>query len=142
MKRYVAKHQALIKDTQQRLIGRRNALRRTLAGDMNMLGDSPAEGGDEVDAAIATEQADLHSQMASFESRELAQIESALDRIQHGRYGTCDSCDKPIAPLRLKALPYATECIGCAPPRRTPGLGRQPQLPRQPPRRGAGRRCE
>ena len=33
--------------------------------------------GDEIDAAIATEQAELRSQMASFESRELAQIESA-----------------------------------------------------------------
>jgi DnaK suppressor protein len=70
--------------------------------------------GDEVDAAIATEQAELRSQMASFESRELAQIESALEKIRQGRYGRCDLCDKPIAPVRLKALPYATECINCA----------------------------
>jgi DnaK suppressor protein len=67
-----------------------------------------------VDAAIATEQAELCSQMASMETRELAQIEKALERIRRGRYGRCEVCDKPISTLRLKALPYATECITCA----------------------------
>ena len=104
-----------IKDTKQRLIRRRDALRRALAGDISMLRSHNEQAvGDEVDAAIATEQSELRSQMASFESRELAQIESALDRIRQGRYGRCDTCDKAIAPTRLKALPYATECINCA----------------------------
>ncbi len=104
-----------IKDTKQRLIRRRDALRRALAGDISMLRSHHEQSvGDEVDAAIATEQSELRSQMASFESRELAQIESALDRIRQGRYGRCETCDKPIAPTRLKALPYATECINCA----------------------------
>jgi len=96
-------------------MGRRDALRRALAGDMSMLRMQNEQSvGDEIDAAIATEQAELRSQMASFESRELAQIEAALDKIKHGKYGRCESCDKVIAPLRLKALPYATECINCA----------------------------
>src|SRR5262245_34540833 len=104
-----------IKDTKQRLIRRRDALRRALAGDISMLRSHQEQSvGDEVDAAIATEQAELRSQMASFESRELAQIESALDRIHQGHYGRCETCDHPIAPMRLKALPYATECISCA----------------------------
>jgi len=104
-----------VKETKRNLLGRRDALRRALAGDMSMLRDMDEQSvGDEVDAAIFTEQSELRSQMASFESRELAQIESALDKIKHGRYGQCDGCDKPIAPMRLKALPYATECIHCA----------------------------
>ena len=105
----------LIRETKRRLMGRRDALRLALAGDMSLLRSQNEEAvGDEVDAAIATEQADLRSQMLNFESRELNQIEAALDRIKHGRYGRCESCDKAIAPLRLKALPYATECINCA----------------------------
>jgi len=104
-----------IKETKKQLVGRRDALRRALAGDMSLMRAQNEEAvGDEVDAAIATEQAELRSQMASFESRELAQVESALDKIKHGRYGRCDACDRPIAPMRLKALPYATECIHCA----------------------------
>jgi DnaK suppressor protein len=106
---------SFIKETQQRLIGRRDALRQALAGDMSLLrAEHDESGGDEIDAAIATEQAELRSQMLNFESRELAQIESALQRIKHGRYGRCETCDEPIAAMRLKALPYATECISCA----------------------------
>src|SRR3954470_11864703 len=105
----------LIKDTKQRLIRRRDALRRALAGDISILRSLPEQSvGDEVDAAIATEQSELRSQMASFESRELAQIESALDKIRQSRYGRCETSDRPISPVRLRALPYATECINCA----------------------------
>jgi len=109
------KRNEFLKDTEKRLRGRREALRRALAGDMSMLRAQQEQTvGDEIDAAIATEQAELRSQMLNFESRELAQVESALDRIRHGRYGRCETCDRAIAPVRLKALPYATECIACA----------------------------
>ena len=104
-----------IKETQQGLVRRRDALRQALAGDMSLLrAEHDESGGDEIDAAIASEQAEVRSQMLNFESRELAQIESALQRIKHGRYGQCETCEEPIAAMRLKALPYATECIGCA----------------------------
>lgn len=103
------------KRTETQLIARRDALRRTLDGDRRFLRSQYEAGvGDEIDAAIATEQAELSSQMASFESRELARIEHALEKLRAGRYGRCETCDKPIAPVRLKALPYATECIACA----------------------------
>jgi len=38
-------------------------------------------------------------------------IDRALDRIEHGTYGLCERCDKPIEKARIKALPYATLCI-------------------------------
>jgi DnaK suppressor protein len=109
------KRNEFLQQTEQRLLGRRNALRRALAGDMSLLhGEHGEPVGDEIDAAIATEQSELRSQMASFESRELAQIEAALTKIQGGSYGRCETCEKAISPVRLKALPYATECIVCA----------------------------
>jgi len=124
------KRNEFLRQTEQRLLGRRNALRRALAGDMSLLHDQHGEAvGDEIDAAIATEQSELRSQMASFESRELAQIEAALTKIQAGSYGRCETCEKSISPLRLKALPYATECIGCArrdERRSAAGAGRTP----------------
>src|SRR5436305_11868542 len=109
------KRNQFLKETGKQLLNRRDALRRALAGDMGMLRSRhEATVGDEIDAAIETEQSELRSQMASFESRELAQIENALDQIRQGRYGLCETCDKPISAMRLKALPYATECIDCA----------------------------
>ncbi|MBI3970283.1 MAG: TraR/DksA C4-type zinc finger protein [Chloroflexi bacterium] len=43
----------------------------------------------------------------------LRQVDHALARIEHGTYGTCESCGRPIAKERLDALPEATLCIDC-----------------------------
>ncbi len=48
--------------------------------------------------------------------RALAQLElvdTALARIEEGRFGTCVRCGKPIAAGRLEALPWAAYCIDC-----------------------------
>ncbi len=45
--------------------------------------------------------------------RELAQVQSALDKVSGGTYGYCDRCQKRIDVSRLKALPYATMCLTC-----------------------------
>lgn len=99
---------------EQQLLKRREALRRTLAGDDLLTAMYDSGVGDEADAAIAGEQAELRSQMAQVESRELVQIDEAIAKIRSGQYGRCETCDRPIAPLRLKVLPYVTECISCA----------------------------
>jgi RNA polymerase-binding protein DksA len=46
--------------------------------------------------------------------REIAQIRSALLRIENGSYGSCTRCGEKIAPARLEAQPTATRCIDCA----------------------------
>ena len=40
-------------------------------------------------------------------------VREALDRIESGSYGVCDSCDEAIPPRRLQALPYARYCVKC-----------------------------
>jgi len=97
------------------LLARRSALRAALAGDQRMLQTLHESGvGDEIDAAIASQQAELQSQMAEVESRELVQIDQALAKIRTGQYGRCETCQRQIAPMRLKYLPYAVDCIACA----------------------------
>jgi RNA polymerase-binding protein DksA len=44
----------------------------------------------------------------------LAQIESAIRRIEQGVYGMCERCGQAIHPERLQALPYVTRCVTCA----------------------------
>ena len=58
-------------------------------------------------------QDEISSQLAEVESRELANIERALVRIQNGSYGECEGCGNRIPLARLNALPYATSCIEC-----------------------------
>ncbi len=43
----------------------------------------------------------------------LAEIDAALERIEAGTFGKCESCGKEIPEERLEALPYATQCIDC-----------------------------
>ncbi len=44
----------------------------------------------------------------------LGKVERALDNIETGRYGICESCGKPIPMARLDVLPYVTLCVDCA----------------------------
>ncbi|MCL2473166.1 MAG: TraR/DksA family transcriptional regulator [Treponema sp.] len=51
--------------------------------------------------------------MGSQELKRLKLIDSALTRIQQGRYGLCMKCGKKIPQERLEAIPYALMCIEC-----------------------------
>ncbi len=44
--------------------------------------------------------------MASSEQELLYEIEEALNRIKNGRYGICEATGQPIAPERLRAVPW------------------------------------
>jgi RNA polymerase-binding transcription factor DksA len=37
----------------------------------------------------------------------------ALERLDDGTYGICESCGNPIGKLRLQAAPRATLCVPC-----------------------------
>ena len=98
----------------QVLIKRRDALRQALAGDLSLLKELREQTtGDVVDFALDSAQDEISSQLAEVESRELAYIENALERMRAGGYGKCESCNKSIPMARLQALPYATLCIDC-----------------------------
>lgn len=43
----------------------------------------------------------------------LEQNKRAVDRIDSGSYGRCESCEQPIGKLRLQAFPRATLCVSC-----------------------------
>ncbi|MFE5488802.1 TraR/DksA family transcriptional regulator [Streptomyces virginiae] len=44
----------------------------------------------------------------------LEEVDRALERLEHGRYGRCEGCGGTIAPERLEIRPAATTCIRCA----------------------------
>jgi DnaK suppressor protein len=117
VKRQETKHMArkeAVAQLRQILMRRRDALRKALAGDLSSLKELRQQtSGDLMDAAMDTAQDEISSQLAEVESRELAHIDVALERMRHGDYGTCDGCGNGIPLARLQALPYATMCITC-----------------------------
>lgn len=44
----------------------------------------------------------------------LTRIESALKRIEDGRFGVCITCEEPIPEARLDVDPTVLKCIACA----------------------------
>jgi RNA polymerase-binding transcription factor DksA len=45
---------------------------------------------------------------------ELLLIKEALGRIEAGTFGRCVACGSSISEARLRAVPYAVRCTGCA----------------------------
>jgi DnaK suppressor protein len=101
-----------IRKLREVLLKRRDALRKALAGDLGALQELRGQpDGDTLDAALDSEHQEISSQLAELESRELARIEKALQRMESGTYGICEMTGKPIPLARLRALPYATLCV-------------------------------
>ncbi len=47
------------------------------------------------------------------EHKLIKKIKKALNRIENGTFGICDTCGEPISIKRLKARPVTTQCIDC-----------------------------
>ena len=45
---------------------------------------------------------------------EIAKISAAMERLDAGEYGICTECGGDIDDARIRAYPYAEECIDCA----------------------------
>jgi RNA polymerase-binding protein DksA len=65
------------------------------------------------DVATVTFDRELDYSLEENEERLLAAIDAALERIDEGTYGMCNTCGQPIGEERLEALPWTTQCIDC-----------------------------
>jgi len=77
------------------------------------LSDMQEESPDPVDQASMESDRDFNFRIRERESRLVAKINEALERIEDGTYGMCERCGRPISVERLKARPVTTLCIKC-----------------------------
>lgn len=70
-------------------------------------------GDDQADAGAATWEREHELSLTNNAKELLEQIEHALERIDEGSYGICESCGNPIGKMRLQAFPRATLCLTC-----------------------------
>src|SRR3990172_1856781 len=97
----------------ERLTAKRDALREKLIDDRDLAAATNGGAGDVGDVASDGAQSELNTQLAALESRELYQIERAIELIRRGKYGKCEFCEHSIPIQWLKALPYTLVCIEC-----------------------------
>src|SRR3954469_15736292 len=62
---------------------------------------------DELDMGAVMSQNGIGLSMVSRKTEMLAAVNAAMDRLDEGTYGTCESCEQPISCRRLRALPFA-----------------------------------
>lgn len=70
--------------------------------------------GDETDEIQGNMLIELTNQLNTRQSAKLAQIETALKRIEDKSYGKCQDCDEAIPDKRLLINPHFQTCISCA----------------------------
>ena len=63
--------------------------------------------------AIETIRDEIQVAVVDSRSRQLAQIETALERLSRRDYGICEDCAEFIGLARLRALPFAERCTPC-----------------------------
>lgn len=69
---------------------------------------------DAPDAAIVVENDEILQAVEESARAELRQIERALERLEAGTYGVCETCGDRISEDRLRVVPYAIHCRSCA----------------------------
>jgi DnaK suppressor protein len=83
---------------------------RTLTEDMQL---DPNELPDEMDLASTEYLQSFTFRLRGREKTFLKKIDLALQKIEEGTFGVCESCGEPIAVKRLQARPETTMCIRC-----------------------------
>lgn len=98
----------------------RELLNRQLKELLQEAGKTVSEMNEEnVNFADPTDRASLESErnfelrIRDRERKLISKIRQALERIDDGTYGHCESCDVQIGPERLRARPVTTLCIEC-----------------------------
>jgi RNA polymerase-binding transcription factor DksA len=99
----------------QVLLARRRALLRrsenTLAEEQQLLEQVEP---DWEDVAANISAAQLLDRMSDVDLIQLRRVQAALERLDHGTYGECTRCRRPIERRRLQVLPEADRCASCA----------------------------
>ncbi|RKN06096.1 TraR/DksA family transcriptional regulator [Streptomyces radicis] len=94
-----------------RLRGEIRSVEEALTGLMRDSGDGA--GDDQADTGTKNVTREHEMALASNAREMLYQTERALQRLEAGTYGLCESCGNPIGKARMQVFPRATLCVDC-----------------------------
>jgi RNA polymerase-binding protein DksA len=104
-----------IRDDLQREIASRRADYDRAMAELTRLQQASGDGAgdDQADAGSKTFEREQELSIANNRRDLLVQMERAMERLDKGTYGRCESCHEPIMKARLQAFPSATLCVTC-----------------------------
>ena len=99
------------------------AKQRILRGDISHMETEAMQRGKQEHAAqdissfadLGTDNFEQEFTIGLIENEEdaLREIELAIERIQEGTFGVCETCTKRVSKERLRVVPYTRHCIEC-----------------------------
>ncbi len=105
---------ALLKNVREKLLEMRRQVMREIDNDLKQGREGAKDDGmDTYDLASEERDREISFILSDRERGKLQAIQEALERIEDGSYGMCESCESEIAAGRLEALPFTRLCVSC-----------------------------
>src|SRR5512139_2268327 len=105
---------AFLKNVREKLLEMRRQTLREMSDDLKQGREGAKdEGMDTYDLASEERDREISFILTDRERDKLQAIQDALERVEAGTYGVCESCDADIAEGRLTALPFTRLCVTC-----------------------------
>lgn len=105
--------QEKIEEFQKILQGQLDELVREAGKTVSEMTDEKTNFPDPTDRASLESDRNFELRIRDRERKLILKIREALERIETGEFGICESCEEPIGEARLKARPVTTLCIDC-----------------------------
>ena len=77
------------------------------------IADQQNQSPENLDRAVMASDRIFYIHLKSREAKLIQKIEKALDRMEEGSYGICETCGEDISFKRLQARPVTEQCIDC-----------------------------
>ncbi|ORJ58760.1 RNA polymerase-binding protein DksA [Geothermobacter hydrogeniphilus] len=104
---------AKLDEFRQILQGQLDDIQRAAGGTVAEMTDEKENFPDPTDRAALESDRNFELRIRDRERKLANKIREALERIEDGEFGLCESCGEEIGEGRLKARPVATLCIEC-----------------------------
>src|SRR5713226_8991823 len=109
-----ANRKKFLTDLRQNLLEMKNKLVSEIESELRAEREgNKDEGMDTYDLASEERDREINFILSDRERVKIKSIEDALQRLDDGSYGVCDSCGLEIAEERLEALPFTRLCRDC-----------------------------
>ena len=111
---------AFLKQAKEKLEEMKSQLLRGIRDDMKEDREGQKDDGrDTYDVASEERDREISYLLTDRDRTKLQSIDQALERIEEGTYGICESCEGEITAERLKAMPFTRLCVQCQSERET-----------------------
>ncbi|MGH7896974.1 MAG: TraR/DksA family transcriptional regulator [Candidatus Binatia bacterium] len=110
----MAVRKVFLKHAKETLLDMKSQVLRGIRNDLKEDREGQKDDGrDTYDVASEERDREINYLLTDRDRGKLQSIDQALERIDQGTYGICESCEGEITAERLKAMPFTRLCVQC-----------------------------